>query len=154
MWKILYIFIVPMLKAKGRPSWHDFYDGQRYARPEMSRVLVVDDEEEICLLVTQYLRKLGYEVTYSLSITEAVNKLSAAAYDLLFVDLNLADGSGYDVIKVLQESHAQTKVIVISAYDNEKGRALQKGASLFLAKPFTKKAIDESLQKLNFLHNT
>ena len=116
----------------------------------MSRVLVVDDEVEICLLVTQYLRKLGYEVTYSLSRSEAVSKLSASPYDLLFVDLNLADGSGYDVIKVLQDSNSPTKVIVISAYDNEKMKALQKGASLFLAKPFTKKAIDESLQKLNF----
>ena len=144
-----------MPKANWGPAWHDFYHAQPYARPAMSRVLVVDDEEEICLLVTQYLRKLGYEVTYSLSISEAVNKLSAGPYDLLFVDLNLSDGSGYDVIKILQESHSQTKVIVISAYDNEKMRALQKGASLFLAKPFTKKAIDESLQKLNFLtHNT
>lgn len=118
----------------------------------MSRVLVVDDEVEICLLVTQYLRKLGYEVTYSLSIAEAMGKISATPYDLLFVDLNLADGSGYDVIKALRESNVDTKVIVISAYDNERLRALQKGASLFLAKPFSKKAIDESLQKLNFLH--
>lgn len=118
----------------------------------MSRVLVVDDEVEICLLVTQYLRKLGYDVTYSLSIAEAMGKISAAPFDLLFVDLNLSDGSGYDVIKALQESNAQTKVIVISAYDNERPRALQKGAALFLAKPFSKKSIDESLQKLNFLN--
>lgn len=117
----------------------------------MSRVLVVDDEVEICLLVTQYLRKLGYEVTYSLSIAEALGKLSIAPYDLLFVDLNLSDGSGYDIIRALKESNAQSKVIVISAYDNERLRALQKGATLFLAKPFSKKAIDESLQKLNFL---
>jgi CheY-like chemotaxis protein len=119
----------------------------------MSRVLVVDDEVEICLLVTQYLRKLGYEAMHSLSIAEALGKLSAGPFDLLFVDLNLSDGSGYDLIRVLQESNSQTKVIVISAYDNERVRALQKGASLFLAKPFTKKAIHESLQKLNFLNN-
>ena len=118
----------------------------------MSRVLVVDDEVEICLLVSQYLKKLGYEVTYSLSIAEALDKISGAApYDLLFVDLNLSDGSGYDLIKVLQESRSPTKVIVISAYDSEQPKALQKGATLFLAKPFTKKSIDDSLQKLNFL---
>lgn len=119
----------------------------------MSRVLVVDDEVEICLLVTQYLRKLGYDVSYSLSIAEALGKLSASPYDLLFVDLNLSDGSGYDVITALKESNAKSKVIVISAYDNERMRALQQGATLFLAKPFSKKAIDESLQKLNFLKN-
>lgn len=136
-------------------AWHDIYAPTVQVikcPPRMSRVLVVDDEVEICLLVTQYLRKLGYDVTYSLSIAEAMGKISAAPFDLLFVDLNLSDGSGYDVIKALQESNAQTKVIVISAYDNERPRALQKGAALFLAKPFSKKSIDESLQKLNFLN--
>jgi CheY-like chemotaxis protein len=117
----------------------------------MSRVLVVDDEVEICQLVTQYLRKLGYDVTYSLSIAEAMNKISATYFDLLFVDLRLSDGSGYDVIRALRESNAHTKVVVISAYDNERMQALQGGATLFLAKPFSKKAIDESLQKLNLL---
>jgi CheY-like chemotaxis protein len=115
----------------------------------MSRVLVVDDEVEICLLVSQYLKKLGYEVAFSLSIAEALDKISTLPYDLLFVDLNLSDGSGYDLIKVIREAHAATKVIVISAYDSERTKALQRGASLFLAKPFTKKSIDDSLQKLN-----
>jgi len=90
----------------------------------MSRVLVVDDEVEICQLVTTYLRKLGYDVTYSLSIAEATSKIATSYYDLLFVDLKLSDGSGYDVIKALRESNAHTKVIVISAYDNERMQAL------------------------------
>src|SRR5689334_15984016 len=109
MWNIFHNLCRQMPKHIGGPSWHDF----SLDLPVMRRVLVVDDEVEICLLVTQYLRKLGYEVTYSLSIAEAVRKLSAAPYDLLFVDLNLSDGSGYDVIKVLQESHSPTKIIVI-----------------------------------------
>jgi CheY-like chemotaxis protein len=117
----------------------------------MSKVLVVDDEVEICLLVTQYLRKLGYDTSFSLSIAEALEKISSSAYDLLFVDLNLADGSGYDLISALQESKSTSKVIVISAYDSERQKAIQRGANLFLAKPFTKKSIEESLQKLNFL---
>ncbi len=117
----------------------------------MSKILVVDDEVEICLLVTQYLRKLGYDTSFSLSIAEALEKISSGAYDLLFVDLNLADGSGYDLISALQESKSTSKVIVISAYDSERQKAIQRGANLFLAKPFTKKSIEESLQKLNFL---
>ena len=116
----------------------------------MGRVLVVDDEVEICLLVTQYLKKLGYEASFSLSIAEALVKISIASYDLLFVDLNLKDGSGYDLMKVLQESNSASKVIVISAYDSERQKAIERGANLFLAKPFTKKTINESLQRLNF----
>ena len=117
----------------------------------MSRVLVVDDEVEICLLVTQYLKKLGYETSFCLSIAEAAEKIAASPYDLLFVDLNLRDGSGYDLIKALHKSQSTTKVVVISAYDSERQKALQRGASYFLAKPFTKKSIDDSLQQLNSL---
>ena len=117
----------------------------------MNRVLVVDDEVEICLLVTQYLKKLGYDTSFCLSIAEAAERIAATPYDLLFVDLNLRDGSGYDLIKALHKSQSATKVIVISAYDSERQKALQRGASYFLAKPFTKKSIDDSLQQLNSL---
>lgn len=117
----------------------------------MNKILVVDDEIEICLLVTRYLKKMGFEASYALSISEAVSKISRISYDLLFVDLNLADGSGYDLIHSLQESNVSAKIIIISAYDSERQKALQKGAALFMAKPFTKKSISESLEKLNFL---
>ncbi len=117
----------------------------------MNKILVVDDEIEICLLVTRYLKKMGFDASYALSISEALAKISMISFDLLFIDLNLADGSGYDLINTLQESKVSSKIIIISAYDSERQKALQKGASLFMAKPFTKKSISESLQKLNFL---
>lgn len=117
----------------------------------MSRILVVDDEIEICLLVTRYLKKIGFEAVYALSISDAIAQISTVPFDLLFVDLNLADGSGYDLLNVLQESKISSKTIIISAYDTEQQKALQKGATLFMAKPFTKKSITDSLEKLNFL---
>ncbi len=116
-----------------------------------NKILVVDDEIEICLLVTKYLKKMGFEASYALSIADALSKTSMISYDLLFVDLNLADGSGYDLIHTLQHSNVTSKIIIISAYDSERQKALQKGASLFMAKPFTKKSISESLEKLNFI---
>lgn len=116
----------------------------------MNKVLVVDDEIDICLLVTKQLRSLGFEATYALSIKEALSKVHAVNYNLFFIDLNLTDGSGYDLIQSLQELKVESKIVVISAYDSEERKALQKGASLFLAKPFTKKSISDSLQKLNF----
>jgi response regulator of citrate/malate metabolism len=94
---------------------------------------------------------MGFDASYALSISEALAKISMISFDLLFIDLNLADGSGYDLINTLQESKVSSKIIIISAYDSERQKALQKGASLFMAKPFTKKSISESLQKLNFL---
>jgi DNA-binding response OmpR family regulator len=117
----------------------------------MSKILVVDDEIEICLLVTRYLKKMGFDASYAQSISEALTKISMVSFDLLFVDLNLADGSGYDLIHTLQEAKVSSKIVIISAYDGERQKALQKGAALFMAKPFTKKSISDSLEKLNFL---
>lgn len=115
----------------------------------MGSILVVDDEVDICLLVTQYLTKLGYKASFSLTMAGALTKIANTSYDLLFVDLNLTDGSGYDLMKALQDSNSPSKVIVISAQDSERQRALQKGANIFLSKPFTKKSIEDSLRKLN-----
>src|SRR5688572_322857 len=114
----------------------------------MNKVLVVDDEIEICLLVTRYLKKMGFDATYALTISDALAKTSMITYDLLFVDLNLTDGSGYDLMHTLREAKTPAKIITISAYDSERQKALQKGATLFMAKPFTKKSISDSLEKL------
>jgi DNA-binding response OmpR family regulator len=114
----------------------------------MGRVLVVDDEVDICTLLKRHLEKGGQEVSYCLSIKDALADLSANSYDMIFVDLNLTDGSGYDLISSLSDGNRKATIIVISAYDSEKQKALQAGATLFVPKPFTNKSITEALQRL------
>lgn len=114
----------------------------------MGRVLVVDDEVDICTLLKRHLEKGGQQVSYCLSIKDALADLSANSYDMIFVDLNLTDGSGYDLISSLSEGNRKATIIVISAYDSEKQKALQAGATLFVPKPFTNKSITEALQRL------
>lgn len=119
----------------------------------MGNVLVVDDEIDICSLLTQQLKKLGFQASYCLTIHDAIQNLSATSYDLIFVDLNLTDGSGYDLISSLRKTDTRTKVVVISAYDSERNKVLDSGANLFVAKPFTKYSIQDALKKLKFLKN-
>lgn len=114
----------------------------------MGKVLVVDDEIDICTLLKRHLEKGGQEVSYCLTIREALEALSENSYDMIFVDLNLTDGSGYDLISSLGDANRNASVIVISAYDSERQKALQAGASLFVPKPFTNKSISEALQRL------
>lgn len=114
----------------------------------MGKVLVVDDEVDICTLLKRQLEKGGLEVSYCLTIKDALSNLSSNSYDMIFVDLNLTDGSGYDLISSLGDTHKHTTIIVISAYDSERQKALQAGATLFVPKPFTNKSISEALQRL------
>jgi DNA-binding response OmpR family regulator len=119
----------------------------------MGKTLVVDDEIDICILLTDQLTKLGFQASYCLSIKEANHKLASTSYDLVFVDLNLPDGSGYDLILSLRAVDKEAKIIVISAYEAERQKVLDVGASLYVPKPFTGKSIRAALKELNFIKN-
>ena len=119
----------------------------------MDRTLVVDDELDICLMVTKHLQKMQFETDYALTVKDARFKVGKSIYDFIFLDLNLSDGSGFDVIKYMKELNLSSKIIVISAHDNESAKALSMGAHLFVSKPFTMRTINDALRTLNFLPN-
>ncbi|MBL7875598.1 MAG: response regulator [Cyclobacteriaceae bacterium] len=119
----------------------------------MWNVLVVDDEIDICVLVTKYLQRRGARADYALSIKEGLFKTTVTPYDLYLIDLNLADGTGYELIEKLRSMQVSSKIIMISAHDAEAKKAIAKGADYFLPKPLSKKAIDEALHQVNFSSN-
>jgi DNA-binding response OmpR family regulator len=120
----------------------------------MSKALVVDDEIDICLMITKHLQNLNFETHYVLTVKEACLKLLNSHYDVMFLDLNLTDGSGFDVIQYKNKLNSNAKIVVISAYDHEANKALQAGANFFLVKPFAIKNLNETLEALNlYNHN-
>jgi len=119
----------------------------------MGQVLVVDDEIDICILLSDQLKKLGFQTSYCHSIKDAHVKLADTTYELAFVDLNLPDGSGYDLIHSLRAIDKKVKIVVISAYEASRQKVLEVGANLYVAKPFNSKSIREALKELDFLNN-
>ncbi len=119
----------------------------------MGKAIVIDDELDICLMMNRHLQNLHFDSQYALTIKDARSKIDHFAFELMFIDLNLTDGSGFDILRYARELNLTAKMIVISAHDSEAGKALQLGASLFISKPFTIKTINEALKKLNFITN-
>ena len=117
----------------------------------MGNVLVVDDERDICTLVTRQLKSIGIDAEYALTIKEALKKTAFAPFDLYIIDLNLTDGSGFTLMQKIKEMQAQSKIIIISAYDSESKKAISSGADLFVPKPLSKRVIDEALHAVNFV---
>ena len=76
----------------------------------MDRTLVVDDELDICLMVTKHLQKLQFETDYALTVRDARFKVSKSIYDFIFLDLNLTDGSGFELIHEKMGTHCQGSV--------------------------------------------
>lgn len=117
----------------------------------MNRILIIDDELDICLMLSRYLKALTFEVEYANTLEQAFLKIKYHHYTLMLIDLNLVEGSGYDIINYVRSNGLNTQIIVISAHDSEEIKSLEMGADLFIAKPFTLQRINYSLKMLNIL---
>ncbi len=103
----------------------------------MPSYLLIDDESEICFLLTNMLKRLGVECREAHSLEQGREALSFGPYDAVFVDVHLPDGLGYELIPEIRERYPGTRVIAISAVDQERTAATDRGADLFLAKPLS-----------------
>ncbi|RJP79557.1 MAG: response regulator [Candidatus Zixiibacteriota bacterium] len=101
------------------------------------RVLVVDDEESIRLLLKEYLELSGLEVCTALSGTEALRLLRERPFDLVLCDVSMPGMDGFDVFERVQETHPGQKFLFISGYAfaGSRKKLLQKSMGL-LTKPF------------------
>jgi two-component system response regulator PilR (NtrC family)/two-component system KDP operon response regulator KdpE len=113
-----------------------------------SFILIIDDEPDICRLLQMSLMKHGYDVKYVHDLSAGLQYIQRQQPDILFLDINLPDGSGLEALPVIKKNCPSLRIITISAYDNgmEKQKALSSGASYFLAKPFSVKNLDELIQ--------
>jgi len=105
--------------------------------------LVIDDETDIGLLVCRFLKREEIGCHQATTIAEATAQLNNSAFDIFFLDINLPDGNGLNLLPLIKRSCPHCKVFVISAYqhDDEKKKAFELGADQFMSKPFSKKQI-------------
>jgi len=110
-------------------------------------VLIVEDEIDICFLLTGILRKKNLQTTFVNSIHEAQDLLAIQHPSILFLDNNLPDGYGVDFIYQIKNSHPLIWIIMITADDAiaNKNKALKAGADFFIGKPFTIDTINKTI---------
>ncbi|HVN94879.1 MAG TPA: response regulator [Syntrophorhabdaceae bacterium] len=104
---------------------------------EGARILVIDDEKQIRLMLKMALAGYGYEVAEAASAQEGLNQTAIFHPDLIILDLGLPDQSGVEVIKRLRE-WTRTPIIVLSVREDEEDKigALDVGADDYVTKPF------------------
>jgi len=102
------------------------------------RVLVVDDEPDVCESLEALLSLEGYAVELALTAAEGLRKLEARNYDLVLLDLMIPDRSGMEVLREIRERDRETPVFLITAYGSLQVAvdALKAGASDYFAKPW------------------
>jgi DNA-binding NtrC family response regulator len=104
----------------------------------MESILIVDDDINLCTALKEELSEVGYGVEYVNNGNEAFNYLTGNPVDLILLDLKMPGKDGFDVLKELNGSTVNSKVIVLTAYADVKSAidSAKLGACDFISKPY------------------
>lgn len=105
------------------------------------RLLVVDDETRLREALMRALKGRGYEVTGAASFGDALRALRSTAFDLLLVDVNLPDATGWDILRLIRAGDHAVPVIVLSAMPPQTRLVRELRPDGVLHKPFPMDAL-------------
>ncbi len=108
----------------------------------MNKILVVDDEKNICELLGLYLRKDNYEVAFAYDGKMALEKFAEFQPDMILLDIMLPEIDGWEVCRTIRRS-SNVPIIMISAKGEtfDKVLGLELGADDYVTKPFDAKEV-------------
>lgn len=103
----------------------------------MTRILLVEDDENIIANLTEFLKTEGYDVKSALGQTEALTLIEREMFDLVLLDISLADGNGFAVCKAIKSEY-KIPVIFLTASSDEFSTVtgFELGADDYIPKPF------------------
>lgn len=110
------------------------------------KIVIIDDEEDLCHLMKTYLVELNYEVHLAYTLHTGLNLLKEVSPDILFIDNNLPDGLGWEKMSYLKENYPSCKINLISAYKYLPQDLSGKGADVkIIEKPLRLNSLKEYL---------
>lgn len=114
------------------------------------RVLVVEDEQDLNLLLRKVLTKAGYTVDGCLDGEDAALHLMGAAYDAVILDVMMPKKDGYTLVREMRAQGLNTPVLFLTARDSvaDRVKGLDLGADDYLIKPFD---FDELLARIRVM---
>lgn len=117
--------------------------------PKVSRVLVVDDDGDTCLLIKNALALDGHNVVTTQTGKEAIDLIGNLKFDLAFLDIAIPDVNGVEVLKEIRKVQPHLPVIIITGFANSDlfHEALELGPLSAIKKPFAVEHI-QSVMKI------
>lgn len=102
-----------------------------------SKILVIDDDVDICQLLESFLTRKGFDVKTAFTGKEGVALSKKSVFDLALMDFRLPDVDGYDLIRLLKNNYPSLPIIVITGYSDVKKavKSIQLGAFEYVTKP-------------------
>jgi len=127
-----------------------FRHSRRHRMPDQVRILVVDDAPEMRALLTDELRREGYQVTEAADGAEAVLACRTSEFDIILMDKNMPGPSGLDLLPGFRRTCPQAHIIMMTAFGDVPSyvEAAEKGAADFLFKPFRIEEMKAAIRKV------
>jgi DNA-binding response OmpR family regulator len=109
----------------------------------LPRVLIVDDEPDILLMLRVALEAKGHDIALAADGDSAVRRVARESFDLMLLDVMMPVMDGWGVLEALQNVHDAPRVIVVSArtMSADVARAVNLGAADYVVKPFSLPAL-------------
>lgn len=114
----------------------------------MPNILIIDDDQDICLLLDNYFSKKGFDVQTASNGNSAIEILKKSAVEVVLCDFKLPDYTGIEILQKIKIINPLTQVIIITGYSDVRVavEALKKGAFEYVTKPLYP---DEILMTVN-----
>ncbi|MBL0357631.1 MAG: sigma-54-dependent Fis family transcriptional regulator [Chitinophagaceae bacterium] len=114
----------------------------------MKRILIIDDDMDMCQLLSRFLQRKGYETGIAANASKGVAAFKEGNYDLVLCDFRLGDKDGVYVLKEIKQINPDTEVIIITGYSDIKMavEVMKQGAFDYITKPLIP---DEVLNLIN-----
>jgi two-component system, OmpR family, response regulator len=119
---------------------------------KIHNAFIIDDEQDICFLLSKVLNLKAFETECASSLKEAQTSMKGKDPELIFLDNHLPDGLGVNYIKQLKREHPSSKIVMVTAHDTNADRdnAFKAGADYFIGKPFSRDMVNKVVD--NFIN--
>ncbi|MGQ9603881.1 MAG: response regulator [bacterium] len=114
------------------------------------RILVVDDQDSMRLLLQDMLEEIGYQVSLAEGGIQALRMLEESQFDLVLSDLNMPEIDGEALLKEIKTRHPSLPVVIITGYGtfHTEKRLMREGADGYISKPCTLAKIERVLSSI------
>ena len=114
------------------------------------RLLIVDDDADMRLLLAEYFRRLGFDVHERESGQAALEPALKGNFDCLILDVSMPGMSGLELLKQVRDRGVHTAALFLTAHDalSDKAAGFEAGADDYLAKPFSPRELEYRVEAL------
>src|SRR6201995_2006755 len=121
----------------------------------MKKILIIDDEVNVALLLSKFLTRNGFDVTTASTGMSGMELLKNASFDLVLCDFRLEDTDGREMRKTIKTQYPKTGVIIITGYSDIKMAVelIKMGAYDYITKPLYPDEILNTITKAIETHH-